>query len=356
VKKVLIVVAEFLGHWGRSMYIAQALEEELDVKIQFTGRDPLNKLQNFIEPFGFNRISLGDNTNKDIVVYADRLEKVILEENPDLIILDVGLIPWCVNVRFPDLPIFVFTQFFMTPQFSDKTLQKLLFDREHENWNTTRKQRGLCELKSVDDIIGNFTVILADPESIIPSEIQFPDNYLIAGALVWEPELDLPNELENYEKIIYISIGSTGIEMPEELILMAKEELKADLIVAATPSVKMFSSISDSHFKKYSWLQASKILSRSTLAITQGGAGSSYQAFQENIPVAVWPFHRNHTLMGEYIEKSGAGILFNKNNWEKQITDLTNSYDKICNSVNKLHVGATNTAINKIVTAIKAYL
>ena len=59
----------------------------------------------------------------------------------------------------------------------------------------------------------------------------------------------------------------------------------------------------------YSWLPASRVLSKSKFVITQGGAGSSYQAMALGIPIGVWPTHRNHELLGLILQDYGCGML-----------------------------------------------
>lgn len=113
-KKVLIVVGEFLGHWGRSLLIAEILRQHKSVEIIFVGRDSAGNLRNLTKQYGFRMISLGADQNKNLLVFADRLEVVMQQEQPDLIILDIGLIPWAIYVRFPDRPIAAISQYFLT--------------------------------------------------------------------------------------------------------------------------------------------------------------------------------------------------------------------------------------------------
>src|SRR5690554_1988094 len=59
----------------------------------------------------------------------------------------------------------------------------------------------------------------------------------------------------------------------------------------------------------YPQLPASKVIARSRLVITHGGAGSSYQALAQAVPLGVWPSHQNQYLLGSLIQKAGCGVL-----------------------------------------------
>jgi UDP:flavonoid glycosyltransferase YjiC (YdhE family) len=74
---------------------------------------------------------------------------------------------------------------------------------------------------------------------------------------------------------------------------------------------------------------AASVLARSSLCLTQGGAGSSYQAISCGVPVAVWPAHRNHELLGRRIEASGLGILLDRSDWMPGLDRLASRFDAI---------------------------
>ena len=353
-KKVLIVVGEFLGHWGRSLLIAEALRQDKSVEIVFAGRDSAGNLRNLTKQYSFRMISLGADQNKDLLVFADRLEVVMQQEQPDLIVLDIGLIPWAIYVRFPDTPVAAISQYFLTSLCSEITLQRSNFAKNKNQWNQIRSARGLDPLESADEIFGNSLILLADPNAIVPHSEKMPDNYKVVGAIVWEPPVDLPPELEDAENILYVSIGSSGEEVPSRILEALMEVLGASKVIIAHPSPLAFSGIRHPAFQKYNWLPGKKILSRSRFAVTQGGAGSTYQALQTNVPVGCWPFHRNHLILSRHLEAVGAGLYINKNEWRNHIELIGQRYQDMVDSVSELNIEDTNSSVQNVVNALDA--
>ena len=43
--------------------------------------------------------------------------------------------------------------------------------------------------------------------------------------------------------------------------------------------------------------------------ISQGGAGSTYQALAKGIPAIVYPTHRNQAALGQILDRMGVGLL-----------------------------------------------
>lgn len=353
-RKVLVVVGEFLGHWGRSLLVADALRQYKSVEIVFAGRDPAGNLRSLAQQYSFRMISLGSDQNKDLLVFADRLEAIMHQEQPDLIILDIGLIPWAIYVRFPGIPIAAISHYFLTPLCPEITLQRSNFARNRNQWNQARSARGLDPLGSADEIFENCLVLLADPDAIVPRCEKMPDNYKVVGALVWEPPVDLPPELEDAENLLYVSIGSSGEEMPCSILEALMEALNAPQVIIAHPAPAAFSGIRHHAFKKYNWLPGEKVLSRSRFAVTQGGAGSTYQALQAGVPVACWPFHRNHVILSRHLEATGAGLLIDKSEWINQVEFIGQRYQDMTDSVRKLEVDDTSSAVQKVINALDA--
>ena len=42
---------------------------------------------------------------------------------------------------------------------------------------------------------------------------------------------------------------------------------------------------------------------------SQGGAGSTYAALQQGVPVAIWPSNRNHEILGRMLGHAGIGAF-----------------------------------------------
>ena len=66
------------------------------------------------------------------------------------------------------------------------------------------------------------------------------------------------------------------------------------------------------HDLAYSWVSISPMLAKCALATTQSGAGSTYAALSEGVPVAVWPTTRNHEILGNFVQRAEAGMSFDE--------------------------------------------
>jgi len=76
-------------------------------------------------------------------------------------------------------------------------------------------------------------------------------------------------------------------------------------------------------------LPGSEVLKRSSLAITQGGAGSSYQALGAKVPLGIWPAHRNHQLLGERLTQLGLAFPLHSRPLETAIDDFLRDRSEI---------------------------
>jgi len=104
-KSVLFIVGAALGHMGRSLMIARALEAHTPVKIHFaclSGNSHFERL--LLEPdYSVTALPVFDMADNG-ASSADRLEQLMAEVQPELIYCDLNPLPALLLVRFPETP------------------------------------------------------------------------------------------------------------------------------------------------------------------------------------------------------------------------------------------------------------
>ena len=328
-KKIVFVVGGYLGHWGRSILLAEAMQRRRAADIHFVGTDPFGGLGTIARNCGFKVTILGGGHSTSPETNAAELEKLFLRENPDVLIFDGDIFRNLLYVRLPDIPKVTITNYFLTRLGKDQqTAQSLNFARYAADWNRQRETRGLSPLQHHYELQDTDLVILVDPEQLLPAGAVLPGSYVIAGPLCWEPEIQLPGELADQRDLLYVSIGSSGRELPYPVIAGIQAALDGPRVIVGHPDPAVFPEPLPSGWRRYFWLPGSKVLGRSKCAITQGGTGSTYQALQCGVPVVCWPRQVNHSLLGQRIEDAGAGILL-KGNLEEKVRKLAFGFEQM---------------------------
>ncbi len=327
--KVLFIVGKALGHIGRALVVARAIRELCPAKIIFTANNPSGHLERYVLPHGIDIVSLGDVKVIPPEIYASRVEDVFASINPDIIVIDGSPVPWLVFVRFPSVPQAYLTNFFLTRLGDHETAQDRLFKGNREICNRYRKHIGLEEIESARELYERDAVILADPNILLPGNLELPENYAISGAIWWEPESSLPDELEGVDDILYISVGSTGKYVPEILLKSIINHYDVRHIVeASSRGTTGFSGLIKVPISSYSNVPGSRVLSQSVFAITQGGAGSTYQALKAGIPIGLWPNHLNHLVLAQHIEKTGVGVILDPDTIEEALARMKDNWQR----------------------------
>ncbi len=232
-------------------------------------------------------------------------------------------------MRLPDIPKATITNYFLTSLGRhQQTAQSVNFDKYGTEWNRQRERRGLPPLQNHYALQDTDLVILADPARLLPADAVLPDAYTVCGPLSWEPDMALPAELENERGLLYVSIGSSGRELPGPIVTAIQAALGGPPVVVGHPDPAVFPEPLPAGWRRHFWLPGSKVLMRSQCAITQGGTGSTYQALQYGVPVVCWPRQINQTLLGQRIEDIGAGILL-KGDLTCRIEKLATEFDAV---------------------------
>lgn len=74
----------------------------------------------------------------------------------------------------------------------------------------------------------------------------------------------------------------------------------------------------------YNSLPGGKVMERSILAITQGGAGSCYQALSACVPLGIAPSYHNHHLLGKRLAQLGVAFMLDMDTVETALEEFMN--------------------------------
>lgn len=241
--------------------------------------------------------------------FADALERAMDRSDPDLICLDLSPVPWLYLVRFPPVPRAYVTNFFLTKLLAAETFQDLDLRENSADWNHRRRRRQLPELHDAKELYDANAVLLSDPPELVPREVRVEEPYRVVGPCIWQPVGSLPAPLIETRRLLLLTFGSTGSRLlPGDVAEKLRRALGCDTSVWLA-SKSPGGEREDHGGHVFSGVPMAPVLQRSVLAVTQGGAGSTYAALLQGVPVAVWPSHRNHELLAEMLARAGVGIL-----------------------------------------------
>lgn len=327
-KPVLFIVGVALGHMGRSLIIARALEARASVKIHFACLSGGPHFERLLLESDYSVTALPVPGPKDNgASSADRLEQLITELQPKLIYCDLNPLPPLLLVRFPEIPRVFLVDAYETRLGSDVTVQDLMWAQYGDEWNRLREARGLQPVENPRSFFEADRVLLPDPPAIIgmPTE-SLPPGYIPVGPCIWDPPTTLPAELEDARDLLLLSMGTTGMN---NLPLDAVQHIAR--LVGASRAIRIgsFDPGYGEQVAHYQWLPGSQVMPRCKFVLTQGGAGSTYQALRAGVPVACIPAHRNHIALAHSLQKLEAGILLYQETWQQQLKDMPLDLNKL---------------------------
>lgn len=333
-KKIIFIVGPALGHIGRSLVIAKALSLTSICEISFICIDVGKSQPLTPDMFICHKLKAQPANN---LQFADDLEALLKQLSPDLICLDMTPIPWLLYVRFPRVRMVYISNFFLTRIGSYETFQEQVFAASKAKINEARVSRGLDPIQHIKNLYEREAVLLCDPSVLVKPRIALPANYHVVGPCTWEPEIDLPVEIERREDLMFVSFGSTGNkQLPrqeaEKIALAIGVETIVWLGVNKIQKAEKTGSVEHLVYPK---LPASKVISRARLVITHGGAGSTYQALGNGSPLGVWPSFQNQYILGLIVKESGCGVL---------VEDILNQSVDIGGSLNSMRSRAKEMA------------
>jgi UDP:flavonoid glycosyltransferase YjiC (YdhE family) len=332
---VAFVVGQALGHVGRALSVARALREAQPCEIAFVGNNPGRYLQKYVSPYGFRIVALGTSRDPSPARYAEQLRSALSELNPAVIVFDLSPLPWLLLADPGSVPRVYLTNYFLTRIGSEITAQDEAFAANELQINAARRRAGLPVLGSARELYEADRVVLADPPDLLPKATAPPAHYALAGAIWWEPESELPSEFEHLHDILYVSLGSTGAALPAELLQKIARRLDVKHVVVVSTNEACATAAASVPMSYHTNLPGSRILARSSFAITQGGAGSCYQALGAGVPMAIWPNHRNHYVLGERLQQLGLALVLDAHAIETTLQGIRNSRAELADRLSR---------------------
>jgi len=175
-------------------------------------------------------------------------------------------------------------------------------------FNKFRKENGLPLRKNIWDIWrGDLNLIVDIPEYGPTKDL--PDNFYYIGPIIWEPDIEVPewlNELEPEKPTIYFTMGSTGYArfFKQAIEIFGDSEYQC---IMTTAGMTVQANIPD-NFYVVDYAPGSKIMEKSDLVVCQGGNGTIYQAMSKGVPIIGIPTMHDQEWNLDRVESLGIGI------------------------------------------------
>jgi len=294
---ILFVTARALGHVSRMLSIAAELRENTDTEIVFVAPTDFN-FAGLVSAGGFRLFGLQWNARRfngvpmDLGTFSEGLERLIDDLAPKAIVYDCPPMQYLSTMRWPSVPRILITNVFLTSAGGEDTLQQRTFKKAKGVINTRRRSLGMDPVDSATDMYEADLVCLADPHILVKQFKELPENFRSCGASFWESDEQLPPGAPTPESTILFSMGSTGwAEITSDLVAHLKK-------VAGASSAIYVGSDADEVRKSgvvdyaATMLPLQQYFPKTKLVVTQGGAGSTYQALSHGLPSAILPSHR----------------------------------------------------------------
>ncbi|MFK8013273.1 MAG: glycosyltransferase [Marinicellaceae bacterium] len=341
VKHILFLVGPALGHVSRCLTIARELNKISIHKITFICVTPGYGEKLIKSEYPIINIKYKERGD---CIFADGVEKVISELKPDLVCVDLTPMKWLTLVRFHQTKTLYITNYFLTNVCQYQTIQQIRFNDQKNEINLIRKSRGLAKLTNIKDLYDLDSVLLCDPIQFVNDKQKLNQKYHVVGPCFWEPEIEMPIELEPLNDILFVSLGSTGrMPIPNRIIDEIAIELNIKNVVWLGANLKKMQPRANYTNHYYSWLPASKLIKKSKFVISQGGSGSTYQALSYGVPCGVWPTHKNQEILGSIIEKKTYGLLLhNSVDVKEKLHTLYETFKSNCIQLSK-SISSTNS-------------
>ena len=312
-KTLLFVIGPALGHAARAIGLARALARRGFTVIAAGPEFKAGHLDRLFRP-DFETLTLP----ADPLEFSQALVRLEKQLRPEAICYDLSPTPWLVFHPRLDTPEVYVTNFVLTGLNGRTTLQDRQFASHGGAWNETRQALGLQPLRSIRDLYERGRVLLADPPLLV-SEAGLPDHYRIMGPATWEPEIEMPEALLKCENTLYVALGSTGTRpLPTGFLDALSARLNCEAIICHDAS-GMDARIPVHEFPR---LPGGQVARRAGFVLTQGGAGSVYQALLQGAPIGCWPSHLNHSVLAGWLESSGLAMEFGGETWRERIDAL----------------------------------
>ncbi|MEO0982340.1 MAG: hypothetical protein AAFX03_06780 [Pseudomonadota bacterium] len=264
-------------------------------------------------------------TSRDWVEQGARFARALRDQSVidrfDAFLLDTNPIQWTYAVDFARKPVAIITNCFLTAMAGRRTLQVEAFEREADRFNAVRAEFGLRPLKSAYDLYETDLVLLGDPQPIVDFIGAVPGNYKSCGPCFWSAPGVPPQSISSFSNLLIASLGSTGRpDFSAELVSAIARAAGAEVTVCVGANPFKESPARSAFDYEFEQAPLNQLIRHAAVVITQGGAGSTYQALHQGRPVFIAPTHKNHLILGQTLEAVGGGRVLNGDARTTEIT------------------------------------
>lgn len=149
----------------------------------------------------------------------------------------------------------------------------------------------------------------ADIPELVPV-FDAPPTHRYLGPVAWSPTIPSPawwNDLKPSEKLIYVTLGSSGDRSRLPLIVEALAGLGLSVVVATTGGDSGTLTRSAVHVAPY--LPGDLVTDRSALIVCNGGSLASYQGLAKGVPILALPSNLDQFLNSGYLRAAHVGDM-----------------------------------------------
>jgi len=176
--------------------------------------------------------------------------------------------------------------------------------------NELRRRHGLPAIGDLLDVMtwGDW-VLHPDLPELAPTR-GAPSHHHYLGRVPWSPKLPVPawwEELPSDRPTLWVTLGSSGNLQAWPALKQGLAGLPINVMLATEG--RFDPGPLPSNFWSAEWLPGPEAARRADLAVTNGGAGSSYQALAVGTPVLGLASNLDQHLAMTGIERTGAGRL-----------------------------------------------
>jgi MGT family glycosyltransferase len=180
--------------------------------------------------------------------------------------------------------------------------------------NGARRARGLSPLRDFRDrYLTAPLIIAATAEPFEYTRSDWPPSLLFVGPLIWEPEVERPDWLENLDdRPVVLLAGSSVRDYGTEerwasavMVALADEPLQ---LIATLPTSGSLRSIPDNVILT-PFIPHGHVLPRAACVICHGGFGITAKALATGVPVIAIPDALDRFEVARRVEVAGAGVM-----------------------------------------------
>jgi len=186
--------------------------------------------------------------------------------------------------------------------------------------NRLRREHGFLEFS---DYFTGFSdadwTLYADIPVLFRMSEELPDCHRFIGHIAWAPEVGMPAEflsVRDDRPVVYVSLGSSGSPAQLASMLAVLERQNVRVLVATAGLVDKRGWSGNAFFAPY--LPGDQAAALATVAITNGGSPSTYQALMHGVPVIGVASNLDQLLAMERVDAFGAGKLLRADTFSRR--------------------------------------